>query len=497
MLPSPRPTVFSLTPRRAQALDVPPDLFFADDDVSQEALPDLHTPRIPLDGLEAGLSAREAEAREEEWQRLWTTLKARHRQELRKMRNQFSQLLVLKQECEAKASYYKVRVKKVEAMQVQQQLRVLEQQEALSSESRLVQHLRAEVETLESRRRQAEMSLETEQQRASSLNVELSLMKEKESVSLADLKREVAEEASGFAGTDHERGHEEDMLDLRGQVDALSVQIVKLRSEASYLFEQSERDMREFRRVYDAAHAAQLQQARFDEELARGEVLRLQQEGSEREQAEALERASSRVAMQELQKKLEDNQHCVFQLQQHSDDLHQAFIDQECAMREKSRRLNEAETELVKEHEKAKDGKKFIATMIRLVLECHGDVQALIHNARRTREYCEAQESQMQQKAIGEAAAAAEEVAGLQTELIRMKEVAAVVTRLQLDTEHNFHIKEAEDRIRGMEETFANRLRQKEIDLVNEFEAKMEEKVRSRDVLDWLTACAKSIVCTY
>ena len=71
------------------------------------------------------MSAREAEAREEEWQRLWTTLKARHRQELRKMRNQFSQLLVLKQECEAKASYYKVRVKKVEAMQVQQQLRVL------------------------------------------------------------------------------------------------------------------------------------------------------------------------------------------------------------------------------------------------------------------------------------------------------------------------------------------------------------------------------------
>lgn len=190
---------------------------------------------------------------EGEVRNIWAELKARHRAELRRMGDNFSQLMRLKQECDAKYLHYKVQVKEVEAVQAKQYLEILDLRESLTATTQASERQRAsnstQIERLKEQVAEAKDALKAAQNEHEMLLSEASRLRislEKE----LDAQRSLAEQAGRDQSSTHATlqdvrlelaAREAEVLNLRETADEMGRQVMQLKSDARHQFEVSAR----------------------------------------------------------------------------------------------------------------------------------------------------------------------------------------------------------------------------------------------------------------
>ena len=181
---------------------------------------------------------------EDEVRNIWAELKACHRAELRRMGDNFSQLMRLKQECDAKYLQYKVQVKEVEAVQAKQYLEILDLRESLTATTQASERQRAsystQIERLKEQVAEGKDALKTAQNEhevrlSEAARLRISLEKELDAqrslassthATLQDVRLELA-------------AREAEVLSLRETADEMGRQVMQLKSDARHQFEVS------------------------------------------------------------------------------------------------------------------------------------------------------------------------------------------------------------------------------------------------------------------
>ena len=160
------------------------------------------------------------------------------------MGDNFSQLMRLKQECDAKYLHYKVQVKEVEAVQAKQYLEILDLRESLTATTQASERQRAsnstQIERLKEQVAEAKDALKAAQNEHEMLlseasRLRISLEKELDAqrslgssthATLQDVRLELA-------------AREAEVLSLRETADEMGRQVMQLKSDARHQFEVS------------------------------------------------------------------------------------------------------------------------------------------------------------------------------------------------------------------------------------------------------------------
>ncbi len=359
---------------------------------------------LPEDGLEgdAGVTCKER-AEGGGACKACARAKVQYRADLHQVREHFSQLMQLKQEVDARLAQSKVKVKELEAINLEQQLKIFEQGESLADQERQLERFACERQRYpEERGKAAEdklKSLEAEyhEARLEAARDREHLRRELASASARALERHRETEEATNSAHAALAAREEEVLALQAEVDSLSLQLMQAKVEG----ERGEREIRACAQVYDdkCRHLVEREQelsarcSHLEDMVAalEGTLAIEREQTAEREGTWQREKEKLEVQAAELRgaatREIEARARLVEKLQQDGGEVRAAATRLQSEV--------EAAKGLAGARELAlRDAARWVPGLLRVVGEAREEVTALIHGASHTRDYITTQERQ-------------------------------------------------------------------------------------------------------